>query len=59
VAFFNPVGLVSWSLTILAFFIIQSIYFIRLDQPAIVDVKPDSFETARRRAEAILSGENN
>jgi hypothetical protein len=59
VAFFNPTGLLSWSLAILAFFLIQSMYFIRPDQPETVEVKPDSFETARRRAEAILSGEGN
>lgn len=59
VAVFNPTGLLSWALTVLAFFLIQSIYFLRLDQPDTVTVKPDAFESARRRAEAILSGEHN
>ena len=58
-AFFAPNGILTWSLGIWSFFLIQSFYFIVFQETgrAVVSEAPaDPFERARRGAEAILSG---
>lgn len=55
-AYFEPAGGLAWSISIWAFFLIQSIYFLTtglVNRP--VEKHIDRFEQARRRAEQILA----
>lgn len=59
VSFFNPYTTITWALGIWLFFIIQSVYFIILENPEIADettYEPDAFDRARIRAERVLKG---